>query len=347
MTSRERVLAVFAHQTPDRVPAWCGASEGFWNKAKQKLHLEDEALRVRFGDDFRRVFARDASPPQPLSPGSTYRSIFGVERHGLGYGQPRSHPLQGATLQQVHDYPWPDPEWMDVSKVREQALAWNRAYAILGGDWSPFWHDAIDLLDMENLFLSAYDQPALLDAVLRHVVDYYIQVSQRIFDAAADAIDIFFIGNDFGSQTGPLMSEAMFRRFILPHIRRLVELGHQYRLKVMLHCCGGYEPLIPALIETGLDGLHALQSCCQGMDLACLKGAFGKKIVLNGAIDSQHILLSGTPESVRESTRKVLEIMMPGGNYIAGASHDWILEETPVENVLSMFDAIREFGVYA
>ena len=114
----------------------------------------------------------------------------------------------------------------------------------------------------------------------------------------------------------------------------------------MLHCCGGYAPLIPAMIEVGLDGLHAVQPSCTGMDLAALKSAYGGKILFNGAIDSHQVLIRGTPDYVREKTRQVLAIMMPGGGYVAGASHDWILEETPLENVLAMFDAIREFGSY-
>ena len=73
---------------------------------------------------------------------------------------------------------------------------------------------------------------------------------------------------------------------------------------------------------------------------------FGAKIVFNGAIDSHHVLINGTPDSVRAATREVLGIMKPGGGYIAGASHDTILEETPIENVLAMFDAIQEFGAY-
>jgi uroporphyrinogen decarboxylase len=82
------------------------------------------------------------------------------------------------------------------------------------------------------------------------------------------------------------------------------------------------------------------------MDLRTLKTHFGDKILFNGAIDSHHVLIDGTPESVRRKTREVLEIMMPAGGYVAGASHDTILEETPLENVLAMFDAIREFGGY-
>jgi uroporphyrinogen decarboxylase len=350
MISRGRVLAAFEHHEPDCVPRWCGASPEFWAKAKQQLQIgDDEALRQRFGDDFRRVWARYAGPKQfgpteDLPAGTTYRTPFGVVRHGIGYGQPTSHPLAEATLRQIHDYSWPDPQWMDVSRIRDEALAWGRQYAILGGDWSPYWHDAIDLFGMENLFFKMYDEPELIDAVMQHVLDYYAAVSQRIFDAAADTIDVFFIGNDFGGQTGPLLSPAQFDRFMLPHLKRLIDLGHAYSLKVMLHCCGGFEPLLPAMIATGLDGVHAVQPCCGGMDLRRLKTNYGGKILFNGAIDSHHVLIEGTPQTVRQRTREVLAIMAPGGGYVAGASHDYILEETPVENVVAMFDAVEEFG---
>ena len=100
------------------------------------------------------------------------------------------------------------------------------------------------------------------------------------------------------------------------------------------------------MIQAGLDAVHAVQPSCLGMDLAKLKAEFGRQIVFNGAIDSHHVLIRGTPDSVRATTRDVLRIMMPGGGYVAGASHDYILEETPVENVLAMSDAVREFGVY-
>jgi len=353
MTSRERVLAVFAHQEPDRVPAWCGASPEFIAKAKHHLDLETtEQLLERFGDDFRRVWARYAGPPERspdtgLPEGVVCRTPFGVEHKGYGCGIPMNPPLARATLAEVHAYPWPDPRWMDVSAIRSQALAWRGEYAILGGDWSPFWHDANELLGMENLMVKMHQDPGIVDAVMARAANYYAEVSRRIFDAAADAIDIFFIGNDFGSQTGPLISEAMFRRFVLPHLQRLCRLGHDYGLRMMMHCCGGFAPLIPAMIEAGLDGLQALQPSARGMEPAQIKTAFGGRLVLCGGIDSHHVLIEGSPASVQAATRQVLEIMKPGGGYILSASHDYILEETPVENVAAMFDAGREFGVYA
>ena len=351
MTSRERVLAAFAHEEPDRVPRWCGASPEFIAKAKRHCGIADtEQLFVRFGDDFRRVHACYAgpdafSPNLNLSPGATSRSPFGVERHGYGCGLPMTTPLADATLEQVHDYAWPDPAWMDVSSIRPQALVWGRRYAVLGGDWAPFWHDALDLLGMEGLMMKMIQAPEIVDAVLGHVVDYYFEVNRRVFDAAADVIDVFFLGNDFGSQTGPLVGPRQFERFLLPHLRRLIQLGHDYRLKVQLHCCGGYEPLIPAMIAAGLDGLHAVQPSCRGMDLRALKARYGRQILFNGAIDSHHVLIDGTPASVRQNVREVLSIMAPRGGYVAGASHDYILEETPVENIVAMFDAVEEFGV--
>jgi uroporphyrinogen-III decarboxylase len=351
MTSRQRVLTAFAHREPDRVPCWCGSSPEFWAKARAALGLDDEGLRRRLRDDFRRVFSKYAGPAfaDPLTglqPGSVYRTPFGIERRGLGYGQPAAHPLASAGLAELEAYAWPDPDWMDVSAIRGEALAYEGRYAILGGEWAPYWHDAIDLVGMDRLYYRMYDEPEFVDELFTRIVDYYAEVSRRIFEAAAAALDIFFIGNDFGSQNGPLLSEPMFRRFLLPPLKRLIELGHSYRLKVMLHCCGGIAPIIPAMIEAGLDGLHSVQPSCVGMDLATLKRKFGAQIVFNGAIDSHHVLIEGTLDSVCRGTREVLQIMKPGGGYVAGASHDTILEETPLENVLAMFDTIYEHGLY-
>ena len=352
MTSRERVLAAFAHEEPDRVPAWCGASPEFITKAKAHLRIEStEDLFIRFGDDFRRVTAPYAGPAHRhpslgLPEGAACRTVFGVEHRGVGCGIPINPPLAGANLKQVHEYDWPDPKWIDVSQVRAQASAWGRQYAILGGDWSPFWHDANELLGMENLMCQMRDAPETVDAVMDHVLDYYFHVNERIFASAADLIDVFFIGNDFGSQAGPLISPAMFRRFIFPHLQRLARLGHDYGLKVMMHCCGSFTPLMPGMVEAGIDGLQALQPCTPDMEPANLKTKFGSKLLFNGCIDSHHVLIAGTPESVRKKTQEVLEIMKPGGGYVLSASHDYILEETPVENVVAMFDAGWQFGGY-
>lgn len=320
-------------------------------KAKIELDLDEEGLRRRFGDDFRRVFSVYTGPVQTSTSDSdfeteiTWVSPFGVPRSGIGYGQPLSHPLSGAnTVAQIQDFPWPDPDWIEVSAIRTSASRFSDEFAILGGEWAPFWHDAIDLVGQVQLYYMMYDFPDVAEKLLELITDYYYAGSERTFEEAGDLIDIFFIGNDLGSQTGPLLGIDLFRRFLLPQLKRLIDLGHRYGLKVMLHCCGGFRPLIPDLIDSGMDGLHALQPDAEGMDPAGLKRDFGEKILLNGSIDSKHILIDGeSPDWVRERTREILRIMAPGGGYVASASHDTILEETPVENVLAMFDAVADF----
>lgn len=347
MTSRERVMTSFEHKEPDKVPRWVGASEEFWEKAKRELSLDDEGLRIRFGDDFRRVYAEYRGPDLDLSNGATWKSPFEVERTGIGYGQPTTHPLSDVTtIDEVDAYGWPDPDWMDPTGIRKEAEKWEGNYAVLGGDWSPFWHDVIDLLGHENLYYKMYDYPEVTARVFERVVDFYYQVSKNIFDEAAGVIDIFFIGNDLGGQTGPLLGVELYDQFIHPHLEHLADLGHSYGLKVMMHCCGGFRPLIPRMIKAGLDGLHALQPSVTGMEPSGLKSDFGDHIVLNGAIDSHHVLINGlSTDFVRQKTIETLDIMAPGGGYIAGASHDTILEETPLENVLAMLDAVEEYSL--
>ena len=356
MTPRERVISAFAHEEPDRVPCWCGASPGFLAKAAGSLGLDEEAFRRRIGDDFRRLTAPWRDPDPLLSAGATWRSPFGVERSGIGYGQPLSHPLatrlsgldgragSRGSFGAIGDYEWPDAARVDVGDLRTQAKVWGREFAVLGGDWSPFWHDAIDLVGMEGLFYLMYDEPEAASLLFERIADFYFAASERVFEEVGDLIDIFFIGNDFGSTTGPLLGPELFERFISPTLRRLSALGHRYNLKVMMHCCGGFRPLIPLMIADGIDGLHALQPRCAGMEPAGLKRDFGDALLLNGAIDTQVALLEGNPAVAREETLRTLAIMAPQGGYVAGPSHDWLLEETPLENVLALYDAVSEWN---
>jgi uroporphyrinogen decarboxylase len=354
MSSRQRVATAFEHRQPDHVPCWMGASPEFKALARDYLGLpDDESLAEYIGDDFRRVYAGYAGPDERhptrnlTYSEATYRTPFGIERYGYGYGMPLHSPLKNpASVAEVEAYPWPDPEWIEVSHIREDALQYGRRYAILGGEWSPFWHDAIDLLDFDGLIYQMYDNPEIVDAVMRRTSDYYLGVSRRIFEASGDAIDVFFIGNDFGAQSGPMISPKLFRRFILPHLKRLTDLGHEYGKLVLLHCDGSIRTLIPDLMAIGVDGLQSVQPLCYGMELSQLKADFGRGITFMGGIDTQ-LLIEGSADEARRLTQSVLQTMMPGGGFIASPSHDYLLPETPVENVIIMYETIKQYGGYS
>lgn len=344
MTSKERVLISFDFIEPDRVPRWCGTSPEFWEAGKKQLGLDDEGFRQRLGDDFRWIKAPFIDHIGTATFGDSSVSPFGILRAGVGVGMALNHPLSEAGLDGITAYPWPDPAKVDVSNLRKGITPYANEYAILGGDWSPFWHDAIDLAGMENLLTRMYTDPKWVHTLMDKVFDFYFAANERIFAEAGDLIDILFFGNDLGSNQGALIGEDLFREYLFPKFKKLACLAHSYESKIMLHCCGGFAELIPALIECGIDGLHAIQPSCRGMDLATLKKKYGKEIVFNGCIDSQKVLIEGTPEQVRQKTIETIRIMKPGGGFIAGASHDYILPETPLENVLVMMDIIGELG---
>jgi DNA-binding LacI/PurR family transcriptional regulator len=345
LTGRERVLSAFERKRQRFVARWIGLSPEFLARAVRELGLDEEELHRRLGDDFRRVEAGWAGPTPTAPVGSKCVDPFGVARYGAGYGQARAHPLKGRfTEEDLHVYLWPNPEWIDVSTLRERILGYRGEYAVVGGDPSPFWHDAIDLVGMEDLACLMYDEPDFVSALFAKIMDYYIGVSTRIFEEAGDLIDIFYIRGNFGSQTGPLVGSEHFTRFLVPCLRRLTELGHRYGVKVMLHSSGSFRPLIPSIIEAGVDALHSLQPDCAGMGGPGIKRDFGSALVLAGAIDARKLILPGPPASVRAGTIAVLSAMAPGSGYIAGPSTEAVLEDTPVAHLLAMCDAIDEWS---
>jgi uroporphyrinogen decarboxylase len=335
---RYRFLSAFNKNKAEAVPRWLGASREFIAKACLELQMDEEQFHKRIRDDVRWLEV------DPIGQSSSRTDAFGIERGGLGYGQPLQHPLQGnPTIDALRNFDWPNPDDVDISMIRDRLSILGEEYAIAGGSWSPFWHDAIDLVSMETLACQMYDDPIFVETLLARIVDYYITLCTRIFEEAGDRIDLFFLRNDFGTQLGPIISPDHFKRFISPCLKRFTQLSHRYNIKVMLHSSGGILPLIPAIIESGIDALHALQPDCPGMQSAPLKKSFGKNLVLSGAIDARNILRTGTPELVRLQVLEKLRIMAPGGSYIAAPSVDAITEDTPVENIIAMYDAIDEF----
>jgi uroporphyrinogen decarboxylase len=343
MTPKERVLTAFAHRAPDRVPLWYGAAPGLTARLAQLCGVADEeALMRRLGIDFRRVAARYVGPELGN------RSFWGVERGGSYYGQPLSHPLAGVeTVEQVERYDrWPSLDWFDFSHLRAECAAWAD-YAIIGGPWVVVFTDATELVGMEEFFLKMHTHPEVMAAVIAKVADFYWEFAMRFFETAGDLLDIFFFGDDFGTQESLLISPAQWRTFCAPSLRRFTQLGHQAGLQVMFHSCGAVRPILDDLIDIGIDALNPVQARAKGMDLAELKSAYGDRLTFHGGIDHQDVLPHGAAAAVRAEVRRVLDIMMPGGGYCLAASHDLLLDEFPPDNIVAMYDEAREYGRYA
>jgi uroporphyrinogen decarboxylase len=342
MNSKERVLATFEHREPDRVPLWYGASDALTKSLVRECRVADgEALMDRLHIDFRRVKERYVGPDLK---GDT---IWGVRRSGSYYGQPVSHPLAGVTtVEQVDAYAgWPSPDWFDFSHLSAECDRWQD-YAIIGGPWVVVFTDATEMVGMTEFFEKMYTHPEVMCAVLRKVSDFYYEVAVRFFEAVGDRIDIFFFGDDLGTQESLLISPAAFRVFALPHIQRFATLGGSSGYKTMFHSCGAVRQIIPDLLEAGIHALNPVQVRAKGMELKQLKTEFGARLAFHGGFDHQQILPFGSVSDVESEVHRVIDIMAPGGGFCMAPSHDLMLDNFPVSNVVAMYDEAYRYGRY-
>ena len=198
------------------------------------------------------------------------------------------------------------------------------------------------LYGMDGFLYLLAAEPKQVHRFLDRLVEHHLGELERFLRAVGGSIDIILFGDDLGMQTGPLISPAMYREFFKPrHALMWARAKKLAPVKVNLHSCGGIRPLIPDLIEAGLDAVNPVQTSCTGMDPAELKREFGKDLVLwGGGCDTQEVLPRGTPDRVREHVRERVRILASGGGFVFQQVHN-ILAFVPPENVVAMLDAVN------
>lgn len=189
--------------------------------------------------------------------------------------------------------------------------------------------------------------PRLADALLSELVDAYCQRADRLFPALGDAVDVVLVNDDLGTQAGPMLSPDLYRKRIKPHQKRLfAHLKAGSGCPLLLHACGSVRWAIPDLIEIGVDALNPVQVSAAGMESAGLKRDFGRDITFwGGGCDTQHVLSRGTVQEVKDEVKRRITDFAPGGGFIFCQVHN-VQPEVPPENVVAMFEAADEYGLY-
>ena len=192
-----------------------------------------------------------------------------------------------------------------------------------------------------DLVMDTHNVERLLDALM----EIHLSILEKVCKAVGDVVDIIKFGDDLGMQNGPFMSPETYRKFFKPRHTLLCDYVKQNsRMFTYLHSCGSIYDLIPDLIEAGFEVLNPVQTNCRNMDPVRLKKEFGKDITFwGGGVDTASVLNHATPEKVREQVLERLEIFSPGGGYVFNTIHN-ILPEVPPENIVAMFEAVKEFN---
>ena len=170
----------------------------------------------------------------------------------------------------------------------------------------------------------------------------------RINKAVGDRVTAAFVtGTDFGTQKGPFLSKRTYRELYMPFHKRVNDWIHNHTAwKTFIHTCGSVIALIPDFIEAGFDILNPVQCSATGMEPLELKRRFGDQITFwGGGIDTQHTLPFGVPHQVRKEARERIRIFGPAGGFVFNAIHN-IQARIPVENLIALFETVREYGTY-
>ncbi|NMB15826.1 MAG: hypothetical protein GX980_01790 [Firmicutes bacterium] len=373
ITPRQRVLKALDHQVADRVPIDFGSTNNtgitapayerlkeylgvnqetrIYDRMQQLVYVDEEVLQ-RFSVDTRGLILK--GPENTLDeelPDNSYRDEWGIVRR-----QPQDSPYfdlvyspfgEEMTSQLLDRHPWPDPK--DPGRFRglkEEAAHWRSHgdYAIVLQLRGGFIGQAQALRGFENWFMDLLLQPELLGELLDRTLDFAMKVASQAVAQVGDNVDILGYGDDIGMQTGPMFSPEVYRQVIKPRQAKFID--HLKTIsggkKVLYHSCGSIFDLMDDLIEIGVDAYNPVQTTAHKMDLVELKKRFGDRITFWGGVDTHRILNKGSVDEVRRETRRVMDILSPGGGFVLNSVHN-IQPDVPPENICAMFDEAVSF----
>lgn len=354
MTPKERVRTTVQLQQPDRVATnmMCVAEE--WHKLKKHFNVETED-EVK---DLLEIDIRDMDMPDYLryAEHMPYKNENGqlVLWHPFGFEfflQWNGHqntievcrPFPYNAVESIEDIEtfdgWLNPDDFDYDSVK-RFVDKHQDYALQIGWPGPFQVFSM-VYDFEIMFENLYEEPELMQAMLDKYCDRSLEMYERMFEAGEGQIDLLRTCDDYGSQSSLLFGPNLFEEFFAENTKRFTDLAHKNNAFFLQHSCGAIRPIIPNLIECGVDIIEPLQKVA-GLEPEGLKADFGDKVCFQGGIDTQHLLPEGTPEEVAEETRRFIKALNPGGGYILTASQ-YFQADTPVENVIAVYETRKEF----
>lgn len=343
MTPRERWIACLERKETDRIPTDYWATPEATQKLVTYLGLDspDEIYDRLHIDRLITVSGRYVGPEIPEG-----ENVFGCKSKEVDYGTGTYsecvyNPLaEYETVAEIEaNYEWPDPDWWDYSHIPEQVKGWED-HPIRGGGSEPFL-TYTQLRGQEQAYMDMVIHPDICHYCLDKLFDLAYKDTERIYDQIPGMVLVSYVAEDLGSQEGLLFSPAQIHEFLLPRMKRMMDLVHDAGAYVFHHSDGAIREILPDMIETGIDVLNPVQWRCKNMDRQGLKDDFGDQIVFHGAMDNQYTLPFGSVEEVNQEVAENIRILGDGGGYILAPCHN-IQAVGPPENIVAMYETAYE-----
>ena len=354
MKPKDRVLTAFSRSEPDRVPINYFANPGIDGRMKAHFGLakdDTEGLRKALGVDFRGVGAPYVGPKLHKDVPDRSVDMWGIHRRWIehesgGYWDFCDFPLQEATLDEIESWPMPSPDDHDYSKVADQCRALEDYCVAFGGAGHGDIINSTGMIrSMEQVLVDLMtDDPACLRYVERKT-EVQLEVGRRTLEAAKGGFDIFWMGEDLGTQIGPLISLDLYRKHMRPVHQKFVDLAKAHDLPVIIHSCGSSSWAYDDFAEMGIHVVDTLQPEARDMAPAYLKERYGDRLAFHGCISTAGPVATGTVAETVQYCRETLDTMMPGGGYAFSPTHQ-LQDNSPTENVVAMYETAHKHGQY-
>lgn len=355
MTSKQRVLSALHREKSDRVPFNYMSNPGIDEQLKDHFGLrsdDHEGLRKKLGIDFRPIGAGYTGPrlhdeiaERKVDPCWGWHTRY-VEHAAGGYWDFCDFPLKHADEEQVANWPMPSPDDYDYEGLADQCRL-REGYGLHVGNpgLACIMNTAGFFRSMDQLFIDlALEEPAGMLLIDRFLA-IQLEKVERELNEIGDRVDFMWIGEDLGTQRSPMISMEMFKNLILPRHKPFIDLARSYDLPVMIHTCGSSSWTYDEYINAGVTVFDTLQPEAADMSPAYLADHFGDRASFHGCISTTNELSFGSVQDVENQVKHTLEVMMPHGGYMLSPAHQ-IQDNSPVENVLAMYEAGEKYGVY-
>jgi uroporphyrinogen decarboxylase len=276
------------------------------------------------------------------------------EKGGLYYDLYLSPLAQAESVHDIEKYSWPDPldplRFAHMKEKSEQIIfEENRAY-VLGRMSSGMWEHAMWMRGYEQFFMDMVNNQKMVHAIMNKILEIKMLYWERALHEVGDNVMVVSCADDLGTQKSLLVSLEMYKNLIWPYHKKLfdfIKKNSAGKAYIFFHNDGAIYETLPLLIEAGIDIINPWQVSAQGMDdTKKFKSEFGNDIALwGGSCDPQEILPFGTPQQVRDETRRRIEDLAPGGGFIFAPIHV-IQAEVPAENIMAWWETLQEYGKY-
>jgi len=266
---------------------------------------------------------------------------IGTRQVGL-YDEFAIHPLAHAqSVEDIENYPFPEVDAPGRFRFAEETIAkYGRDFGIIGDLECAIYEISWYLVGLEKFLMDMMLEEPYVNALLDKVTEISTKTGLRLIERG---VDMIWAGDDFGSQDSLIISPEMFDQYFAPRIKKMFDAfrAANPNIKLAWHTCGSVIPIIPKFIDLGLDYLNPLQPMAKGMDAVNINQLFEKKINYFGAICVQDLLPNATPEIIKSEVKRIAGILGKDGGYILAPAHN-IQDDTPIENVLALFEAAKE-----